>query len=322
MQTILAAVATQTGIKISMESNDPNVPDLVPEQNLTVHLKGITAASALDLVARDVGWNWYVDQGGVVVTDDDQLPVVAQIYDVHDLVLAHPGGGGADDELLDYDYSSLADVITGAIPAGWSNDDAALLQDCSPFHGTLTIIQDSRVQDEVEGLLAALRKARDLRPGQFDATASAGFDIRGGENQSVQQALAKSVTTEPTAANLDDLAAWIRATYAIPVHINWQARKAGVPGTALAAEPAEAAPLAFARRLAKASRQAASPAVPSTSPFRKLAAPSTAAATSATGVVGLPLSRASTCCWPIRNSRWPFATKPCCSSPRTRKNRC
>ena len=61
------------------------------EEKLTVHVKGISAASALNLITRDAGSGWFADQGAVLISNDDHLPTVAQVYNVRDLVLAHPG---------------------------------------------------------------------------------------------------------------------------------------------------------------------------------------------------------------------------------------
>jgi hypothetical protein len=238
LQKIVDALSVQTMLEIMVAAKDATTAaDAEAKHKLTVHIKGISAASALDLVTRDAGSGWFADQGAVVISDDEHLPSVAEVYNVRDLVLAHPGASGQDDEMLDYDYSSLADVITGSIHSqNWSTGDAAMLQDCSPFHGTLTLTQDQQVQDQVAALLAALRKSRDMKPVQYDATVNAGLRIEIFDDAPIAKALAKTVGGQPTAAKLDDLAEWIRKTYAVPVHIDAHAREAGLPNSTAAVE--------------------------------------------------------------------------------------
>ncbi len=238
IQKIVDALSTQTKLKIMVAAKDATTSaEAESKQKLTIHVKGVTAASALNLITRDAGSGWFADQGAVVITDDDHLPTVAQVYNVRDLVLAHPSSSEPADEMVDYDYPSLTDVITGAIHSPtWSGNDPANQQDCSPFHGTLTLTQDQQVQDQVAGLLATLRKSRDLRPQQYDATVNKGLRIDNADDASIDKALAKTVDAQPTAAKLDDLADWIRKTFSIAVHVDAHAREAGFPTIAPSVE--------------------------------------------------------------------------------------
>ena len=238
LQKIVDALSAQTKLEIMVAAKDATTSaEAESKQKLTVHVKGISAASALNLITRDAGSGWFADQGAVVISDDEHLPTVAQVYNVRDLVLAHPGSSAPADEMLDYDYSSLTDVITGAIHSPtWSGSDPASLQDCSPFHGTLTLTQDQQVQDQVAGLLATLRKSRDMKPQQYDATVNSGLRIDNIDDASIDKALTKTVDAQPTAAKLDDLADWIRKTFSIAVHIDAHAREAGSPTSTPAVE--------------------------------------------------------------------------------------
>jgi hypothetical protein len=236
LQDVIAAIAKQTQLDIEAMAKDATIAgQSEPDSKVTIHLSGIEASSALDLVAHDLGWKWFAEDGAVLLTNDS-LPVVSEVYNVRDLVLAHPGGG--DDETLDYDYSALTDVITGSLPSPTWVPDSSLVQDCTPFHGTLTINQDQKVQDRVIGFLAALRKSRDLAPQQYDAAVRAGLSVDDSDKAAaeavIDAALAKNVAAQPTAVKLDDLADWIRKTYSIPVHIDAHARDAGWPATAVA----------------------------------------------------------------------------------------
>ncbi|HKD36167.1 MAG TPA: hypothetical protein VKB78_05180, partial [Pirellulales bacterium] len=259
VQEVIAALAKQTQLDIEvMAKGATTAGQSEPDSKITIHIGGIAASSALDLIAHDLGWHWFAEDETVLLTNDS-LPVVPEVYNVRDLVLAHAGGG--DDETLDYDYSSLTDVITGSIPSPTWMPDSSLVQDCTPFHGTLTINQDQKVQDRVIGLLAALRKSRDLAPQQYDATVRAGLRIddpdKATAEAAIDAALAKNVTAQPTAVKLDDLADWIRKTYSIPVHVDAHARDAGWPSAAVA--ETTGAPDATAKVDAVAKPEAAKP---------------------------------------------------------------
>lgn len=231
LSKVVDSLTEQTKLAISVAAKDTTAADSEAKQKATIHVSGITAASALDLVTRDLGWKWFADQGSVVITDEDQIHATVQVYNVRDLVLTHPGGG--NDETLDFEYSPLADIITGAIVSpAWSHDGGPL-EDCTPFHGTVTITQDEKVQEQVAGLLSALRKSREAKP-QTDETAHDGLGIEPVDQTAIEAALGKGVAAQPTAAKLDDLAEWIRRTYGVGVHVDAKARVAGLPNTAIA----------------------------------------------------------------------------------------
>jgi len=191
----------------------------VSEPVLSVHLKGISAASALNLVLRDVGLSWSVDRGGILVAAPDQLPANTAIYDVRDLVVAHPSFDTRDDS-VEFQYEPLISLVTGVIQCpGWAGD-VDKVQDCNPFHGTLTVRQDQQVQQKVAGLLAALRKARDLPTAQYDPSTDRGLAIVGADDSAVVAALDAKVETTFNGAKLEQVAEWIRHTCGIPVHVD------------------------------------------------------------------------------------------------------
>lgn len=186
---------------------------------ITVHLKAITAASALDLVLRDVGLSWTVDHGGILIAQPDQLPPTMAVYDVRDLVVAHPSFDTHDDS-VELDYDPLVNLITGVIQCPAWAGDVDKVQDCNPFHGTLTVHQDQQVQQKVAGLLAALRRARDLSPSQYTPSTNLGLGIGGADDSAVAAALDANVNAKFAGAKLDEIATWIRSTAGIPVHID------------------------------------------------------------------------------------------------------
>ena len=189
------------------------------EPVVSAHLKGISAESALNLVLRDVGLSWSIDRGGILIAPPDQLPVTTVVYDVRDLVVAHPGFDSHDDS-VEFQYEPLIGLITGVIQCPAWSGDVDKVQDCNPFHGTLTVRQDQQVQQKVAGLLAALRKARDFPPAQFASSATLGLRIVGGDDSAVAAALDANVDANFDGAKLDQVVDWIRHACGIPVHVD------------------------------------------------------------------------------------------------------
>jgi hypothetical protein len=189
------------------------------EPVVSAHLKGISAESALNIVLRDVGLSWSIDRGGILVAPPDQLPVTTAVYDVRDLVVAHPSFDSHDDS-VEFQYEPLIGLITGVIQCPAWSGDVDKVQDCNPFHGTLTIRQDQQVQQKVAGLLAALRKSRDFPPAQFASSATLGLRIVGGDDSAVAAALDANVDANFSGAKLDQVVDWIRHTCGIPVHVD------------------------------------------------------------------------------------------------------
>jgi len=200
-------------------ADDPADKAADSEPVVSVHLKGITAASALNLVLRDVGLAWSIDHGGIFIAPQGQLPPVTTVYDVRDLVLAHPSFDSRDDA-TDLDYDPLVNLITGVIQCpGWAAD-VEKIQDCNTFHGTLTVRQDQQVQQKVAGLLAALRKARDLPAAQYNHSTDLGYGIVGADDSAVWAALDANVDVGFNGVKLGEAANWIREHCGIPVHID------------------------------------------------------------------------------------------------------
>jgi hypothetical protein len=212
--------------KIDKAAEKPAGKTAAAEPVVSVHLKGISAASALDLMLHDVGLSWSVDRGGILITTPDRSPVTTAVYDVRDLVVAHPAFDNRDDT-VDFQYEPLTSLITGVIQCpGWAGD-IDKVQDCNPFHGTLTVRQDQQVQQKVAGLLAALRKARDFPSAQYAASANLGLSIVGADNSAVAAALDVNVDAAFSGAKFEQVVDWIRHTCGIPVHVDSAVRVAG-----------------------------------------------------------------------------------------------
>ncbi len=215
------AIKSQSNLEFRPISDAPTKrsSDKGASATVTAHLKGVSVASALDLVLRDTGLTWSIDRGAVLIAPPDQHPATIEVYNIRDLLPGHSGAEGSDDQ-SDLQYDPIFTLITGIIQCPAWSADVATIQDCNPFHGTFTVHQDQRTQAKVAGLLAALRKARDLKPTQFDASVNRGFATTGPDDAAVVAALAANVEVAFKDAKLDDVVEWIRSKCGIPVYLD------------------------------------------------------------------------------------------------------
>jgi hypothetical protein len=209
---VVAAIKNQTKLDIrtatdALVDSSGKPTDATPVG--TFHLNGVSAASALDLVAHDFAVDWGIDHGAILIAAPDSLPVEVEVYDVRDLVLAQPNAN-ASDERGDFQYEPLIDLITGTVQTPSWSGDVQTIQDCNPFRGTLTIHQDWRTQKRVAGLIAALRKSRDTK---FDAAGpelSRGLPAEESDNAPIVAALKAKVDISLHDAKFPEVLAWIR----------------------------------------------------------------------------------------------------------------
>ena len=145
---------------------------------LSVHLKGISAASAPESRAAqrrpvlvDRSWRHCSRCSRSVAGNHRDLRCSRSCRG--------PSRFDTHDDSVEFQYDPLIGLITGVIQCpGWAGD-VDKVQDCNPFHGTLTVHQDQQVQQKVAGLLAALRKARDLPAAQYASSTDLGLPIAG-----------------------------------------------------------------------------------------------------------------------------------------------
>jgi hypothetical protein len=133
---------------------------------ITRNLRGSSARKTLELILRELDLTWVIDDGVLLVTTPDRAENRLQttVYDVGDLVRAvdeqgHPAN----------DFDQLVEVITSTIkPTSW--DTAGGPGSIAPFEtdrsALLVVSQTQRVHEELETLLADLRKADQAKPGE------------------------------------------------------------------------------------------------------------------------------------------------------------
>lgn len=133
---------------------------------ITRNLLNISARSALNLLLDDLDLTWVISNEVLLITTLDEAGSMLDnvVYEVHDLVAARDEKGAPVN-----DFDQLIDVITSTVaPTTW--DQVGGAGSIAPFEGNgitaLSISQTQRVHEQIAKLLADLRKATRVKPGE------------------------------------------------------------------------------------------------------------------------------------------------------------
>jgi len=119
---------------------------------VTMHVKNITLASALELMLQAHDLTWLVQHGVLLITSNDRASeqVSTRMYPVGDLLTKN--GEKA------FDYAPLVNVLTTTIaPTSWHEVGGS--GSVVPYNGVLVIAQTEQVHQQAEQLLMGLRRA-------------------------------------------------------------------------------------------------------------------------------------------------------------------
>lgn len=128
--------------------------------SITADMHGVSAGSAISKMLSGYGLTWDIDEEALVITTKEQADaqVKVRVYLVRDLVATNPIDVQADDA------DALIDVITGTVATHtWSELGGPGTLEYFCNSGGLVVSQTREVHDELENLLAGLRKARGLQ---------------------------------------------------------------------------------------------------------------------------------------------------------------
>lgn len=127
---------------------------------ISLHVRGISAGSALQLMLRSQGLTWLISDEGIVVTTREQADneLRTRVYLARDLVATSAVDVGGENA------TPLIDAITGTVATQtWDDLGGPGTIEYFANAGVLIVSQTREVHDEIEGLLAMLRKARGLQ---------------------------------------------------------------------------------------------------------------------------------------------------------------
>jgi len=120
----------------------------------------------LRLIFRDIGLNYCLDNGVIIVTTPDEADVrlETQVYRIDDLIYSPPGAKNKETSDVfakkpnKVKYDSLIEMISSTVrPSSW--DDVGGPCSIYPYRGTLVISQTADVHQEIQKLLKDLRQS-------------------------------------------------------------------------------------------------------------------------------------------------------------------
>ena len=139
---------------------------------ITARISGVSFCSALELILRPLDLSWTIHNEVLLVTtpEEAETMLVTKVYPVADLLAPGDGKQPAGE---DYDYDSLADVITSSVaPDSWDEVGGPGSLAVAPFGhvNALVISQTYHIHRKIARLLEELRKvARQNREGKKPA---------------------------------------------------------------------------------------------------------------------------------------------------------
>jgi hypothetical protein len=155
----VSAIAGRFGVQLVLDSKALDEAGIGEDTPVTADLRQVNLSDALDLLLRPYDLTYVIANEVVLITTTDVSANVLSsvVYPVADLVQLGPPKVGAAGQ----DFNSLIELITSNIkPDSW--DEVGGPANTQPLSSVsaLVVSQTQDVQQEVERLLAALRKLR------------------------------------------------------------------------------------------------------------------------------------------------------------------
>jgi hypothetical protein len=161
LQDIVESLKTKHDLPIRIDLRAFEEAAIATDAPITTRLSDISLRSALKHLLRPLELTYVVRDEVLLVTTsaDPYLYDNARVYPVCDLV-----SEAADDAAKDYE--SLAELIVGVIsPSNWTDAGGPGVIKSAPAARSLVIVTSEEIHEQIEGLLATLRIARDTTGG-------------------------------------------------------------------------------------------------------------------------------------------------------------
>jgi len=174
LRDVVQHLADFLRIQIKLDNKALSDVGVATDVPVTCAFRNVRTRTALGLMLRELDLTWTVFDGVLLITTpekEDSL-MEARVYDVRDLVLAK------DEKCKPFnDFDSLIALITSTIkPTTW--DQVGGPGAIAPFESdglaAIVVNQTWRIQEQVENLLADLRKTKSTKPGQAVARRTVG----------------------------------------------------------------------------------------------------------------------------------------------------
>lgn len=162
---VIRSLEREFNINIEFDRNALKDVGFQTDSRVTLKVRGISLAAGLTILLRSLGLTWHLRDEAVVITsrEEESVRLVPRVYDVRDLVRCVDETGQAAN-----DSDSLIELIASTIqPTSWDVVGGPGSMAAAEAEGlaVLAISQTGRAQQEIESLLAELRRVRDAAVG-------------------------------------------------------------------------------------------------------------------------------------------------------------
>jgi hypothetical protein len=166
LTVVLDYVADKINVQYHMDHKSMYEAGITADTLITFNLKNVPAEMVLRLIFRDIGLNYCLDNGVIIVTTPDEADVrlETQVYRIDDLIYSPPGAKNKETSDVfakkpnKVKYDSLIEMISSTVrPSSW--DDVGGPCSIYPYRGTLVISQTADVHQEIQKLLKDLRQS-------------------------------------------------------------------------------------------------------------------------------------------------------------------
>lgn len=219
---LMRDVAKKHSINIDVDEKALKDIGVDPKSTVTLALQGVTLRNVLRRMLAEMDLTYIVRDGVLVITNTEEAGarMLTRIYDVRGLGIDPARPGEAPD------IEAIADLIANSVaPTTWDHVGGPATIDV--VKETLVVQHHSEIHEEIELLLAALRKAKasyDQWNGRErpipNLPATSGWLVYPREEPEWKPSLAKPVTLSFDKTPLDDAIAAIKDLTKIPIVID------------------------------------------------------------------------------------------------------
>lgn len=163
LASALADVSRQFGVPIVIATKKLEEAGVSTQTPITKVLNNLPLESILRLVLRDVELTFTIRENVLLVTspEDAEGQLLARVYPVLDLLVPRGLAASVSMSSPNVDYDSLIEVIKATIaPDSWDDVGGPGAIDALDNAAALVVLQTLEVHRALQGLLRALREAR------------------------------------------------------------------------------------------------------------------------------------------------------------------
>jgi hypothetical protein len=158
-------LSRRMGVSIVLAKNALEESAISLESPVTARITGVSYRSLLRLVLTDLKLTWTFRNEVILITtpEDAEAMLETRLYPVLDLVAVT--GGTPDKAMREvHDYDTLIDTLTTTVePDSWDEVGGPGTIAEFPGAGALVISQTTEIHEQVEKVLAALRRVKQIQ---------------------------------------------------------------------------------------------------------------------------------------------------------------